>query len=260
MKIDGKKIAEDLRVKLQAKMSGQGKKLVILLVGNDKASAQFVERKKKIGESLGVEVVVYDLEDNLETSDLIEMIVRLNNDQGVDGIIVQLPLPISIETEKVLSAISPQKDVDALTKEARVDSPVVGAVRAILTEANFILENKKIIVLGQGRLVGRPVALALAGEGYDVTVLDDRVLNIEPVLKQADLIISGIGRGHWIKPAMLKKGVVLIDIGTSEQEGSIVGDVDPACYDLALAYTPVPGGVGPIVVIKLFENLWQLSQ
>jgi methylenetetrahydrofolate dehydrogenase (NADP+)/methenyltetrahydrofolate cyclohydrolase len=135
---------------------------------------------------------------------------------------------------------------------------VVSAVDEILKRNNVSLKKNKFVVAGKGKLVGRPVAVWLAGEGADVLAVDDQTGDINKQLKQADVIISGIGKPGFITPDMIKDGVVLIDAGTSEQAGKLAGDIDPACADKASLLTPVPGGVGPVVLSMLFNNLWRL--
>jgi methylenetetrahydrofolate dehydrogenase (NADP+)/methenyltetrahydrofolate cyclohydrolase len=268
MIIDGKKIAEEIKLELkQTLQQASGKKLVlaVVLVGEDPASIKFVEYKKKFGEAIGVEVRVFEYEADIEQTDLAEEINRLAVDEKVEGIVVQLPLPAcagrpkQIETEKILNIIPAEKDVDALTADASVDAPVAEAVMEILKRGDVDLNNKKILVIGQGKLVGRPVSVILAQEGYDVDTADINTKNLKEKTLQADIIISGVGKPGLIKADMVKKGVILIDCGTSELKSQLSGDIDPTCADKASLFTPVPGGVGPIVVAMLFKNLLKLA-
>ena len=260
MIIDGRAIAKKLKLKLREEISSLGSplRLEVILVGDDKASAQFVGIKEKLGNELGVGVRRHEYEVGVAEEDLAELITRLNNDEKSTGIIIQLPLPAHLDSEKLSNLIAPHKDVDALGREARVLSPVVGAVQEILKQANISVQDKKVLVLGQGKLVGKPIAIWLTQEGAAVSVADKDTQNTEELLNQAEIIVTGIGQAHFIKPQMIKDGVVLIDAGTSESSGQLVGDADPTCADKCAIFTPVPGGVGPITVAKIFENLVKL--
>ncbi len=261
MIIDGRAIAKKLELKLKDEVSSVGRtlRLEVILVGDDKASAQFVGIKEKFGQSIGVEVRRHEYETNVPEEDLIDLITRLNADDKSTGVIIQLPLPAHLNSERLINLISPHKDVDALGKEARVLSPVVGAVQEILKQANVLVRDKKVLVLGQGKLVGKPLAIWLTQEGAAVSVADKDTKNTEELLKQAEIIVTGIGQAHFIKPQMIREGVILIDAGTSESSGQVVGDADPSCVQKCSLFTPVPGGVGPITVAKIFENLQELS-
>lgn len=261
MIIDGRAIAKKLEFKLKDEVSSCGRslRLDVILVGENPASAQFVGIKEKFGQSIGVEVRRHEYEANVPEEDLIDLITRLNADNKSTGMIIQLPLPAHLNSERLINLISPNKDVDALGKEARVLSPVVGAVAEILKQANISVRDKKVLVLGQGKLVGKPLAIWLTQEGAVVNVADKDTKNTEELLKQAEIVVTGIGQAHFIKPEMIKEGVILIDAGTSESSGNVVGDANPACAQKCSLFTPVPGGVGPITVAKIFENLVNLS-
>lgn len=261
MIIDGRAIAKKLALKLKEEISSLGGslRLDVILVGEDKASAQFVGIKEHFGQSIGVEVRRHEYEANVPEEDLINLITRLNADDKSTGIIIQLPLPSHLNSEKLINLISPNKDVDALGKEARVLSPVVGAVQEILKQAEVEVKDKKVLVLGQGKLVGKPIAIWLTQMGALVDIADKETKNIPELLKQVDIVVTGIGQPHFIKPEMIKEGVILIDAGTSESSGQLVGDADLSCADKCAIFTPVPGGVGPITVAKIFENLLTLQ-
>lgn len=266
MIIDGRKIAEEIKHELKEKLARRGLVLAVILVGDDPASRKFVERKIKFGEAVGVEVRLFEYEENITETDLAGEVEKLANDNGTAGIVIQLPLPRQINTSKILNLIPASKDVDALSENASVLAPVVGAVKEILERSGVDLAGKRVLVIGQGKLVGRPVAIWLAQEGYEVETADINTKNLAELTKKADVIISGAGRPGLIKPEMLarptrgglKDGVVLIDAGTSEQSGKLAGDADPACAEKCSLFTPVPGGVGPITVAMIFKNLLQL--
>jgi len=267
MIVDGKALAEEIKKELKNNLADRNLRLDVVWVGDDPVSAKYVERKKKVGEELGVEVIVHNLMADIAQADLETEIEKLNNDGEVDGIIIQLPLPAQIETQKILDLISPNKDIDALGKETRVLSPIVGAIKEIFEHNNVDLRNKKIIVVGNGKLVGRPISLWLTQEGHDVSVIDVETKNPDEILKQADIIISGVGKPGLITPDKIRDGVVLIDAGTADlpagkagSGGQLRGDADPACAEKCSLFTPVPGGVGPLTVVMLFKNLLELNK
>jgi methylenetetrahydrofolate dehydrogenase (NADP+)/methenyltetrahydrofolate cyclohydrolase len=260
MIVDGKKLAEEIKQELKIRARGKDLRLAVVWVGEDPVSERYVERKKKMGLGIGVEVVVYEYPSTIIETDLIEEISRLNDDDNISGIIVQLPLPKEIDEQKILDLVSSDKDVDALGGEAKILPPTIGAIKEILERNNVELSGKKVVVLGKGKLVGRPAAIWLTQEGANVTVIDSKTPDPASILKQADIIVSGVGRAGLITPGSIKEGVVLIDAGTSESSGQLKGDADPACADKCLLFTPVPGGVGPLTVVMLFKNLLELNK
>jgi methylenetetrahydrofolate dehydrogenase (NADP+)/methenyltetrahydrofolate cyclohydrolase len=187
-----------------------------------------------------------------------------------DAVIVQLPLSSEMNTTEVLNAIPISQDADVLSNAARekfergdTDAllpPVVGALAKILNTEHIELKGKQTVVVGSGFLVGAPSAMWLAQQGALVTVVNRTTANFQEVFRDADIIVLGAGTPHFIKPEMLKRGVVLIDAGTSESNGAIAGDADPTCADVCSIFTPVPGGLGPIAVACLFENVVLLAE
>ena len=176
--------------------------------------------------------------------------------RACDGVLVQLPHP---DAGALLPQLPPEKDVDALGLHPEVLAPVAGAVRELLERVNIEVRGKKAAVVGEGRLVGKPVSRMLRDMGADVSVVTLEQGSLSQ-LKDADIVVSGAGAPHMLKPEMLKPGVVLIDAGASESGGKVVGDADPACAEVASFFTPVPGGVGPIAVAMLFKNLAELAR
>ncbi|MFA6476622.1 MAG: bifunctional 5,10-methylenetetrahydrofolate dehydrogenase/5,10-methenyltetrahydrofolate cyclohydrolase [Candidatus Paceibacterota bacterium] len=259
MIVDGKKLAEEIKQELKVKARGKDLRLAVVWVGEDPVSERYVESKKKFGLDIGIEVVVYEYPSTILEEDLAEEVARLNNDDNLGGVIIQLPLPKEIDEQKILNLISPDKDVDALGDEPRVLAPTIGAIKEILERNNIGLSGKRAVVLGKGKLVGRPAAIWLTQEGADVAVIDSKTLDPASILKQADIIVSGVGRAGLITPGSIKDGVVLVDAGTSESSGQLKGDADPACADKCSLFTPVPGGVGPLTVVMLFKNLIELN-
>jgi methylenetetrahydrofolate dehydrogenase (NADP+)/methenyltetrahydrofolate cyclohydrolase len=235
--IDGRQIAEDILAGLGDSL--RGKKLGIVVNIGDSATESFVKIKTKIAERLGVEIQHGRLDD----------LVAL-----CDGVIVQLPHP---DAETLLTQLPANKDIDALGPTPLVQAPVAEAVAEVLRREGVGVANKKAVVVGEGILVGGPVAQMLRSMGANVSVVTLEKGSLAE-LKDADIVVSGAGSPHLIKPEMLKQGVVLIDAGASEQGGKVVGDADPGCAEVASVFTPVPGGVGPIAVAMLFKNLAML--
>jgi methylenetetrahydrofolate dehydrogenase (NADP+)/methenyltetrahydrofolate cyclohydrolase len=240
MLVDGKQIAEEIVAGLGDSL--RGRTLGLVVNAGDPATESFVKIKERVAARLGIEIVREDSLTNLILS--------------CDGVVVQLPHP---DAEALLAQIPPQKDVDALGPNPQVLAPVAGAVKEVLARASASLKNKKTVVVGEGRLVGKPVAAMLRDMGADVLVVSLEQGSLEQ-LKDADIVVSGAGSPHLIKPDMLKPGVVLIDAGTSESQGKIVGDCDPTCAEVASVFTPVPGGIGPVAVAMLFRNLFALTK
>lgn len=266
MLVDGKKIAKALEEKLITELLfSRSKKVCFVIFGGNTATEQFVKMKSRVAERVGIAVDIKKYPDVKTTKEAVARIQTLGK-KDYDGIVVQLPLTIGIDTDTVLDAIPPLKDIDVLgatAKESyakgRMDRipPVAQAVKEILDTYNIKLSDKKIVVVGRGRLVGEPVCLMLKRIKVVHDVVDIKTIEEErlSLFKNADIIISGMGSPHAIKPDMIKKGVVLIDAGTSEQAGKLVGDVDPACESKASLMTPVPGGVGPITIVSVLRNL-----
>lgn len=236
-----------------------------ILVGNDPVSASYVKIKDKTATSLGIKFRTIEFGNDSTTESIIEEIDNLNRVPYMCGIIVQLPLPSHIDKEKVLDAINEKVDVDCLSRinsekfynnEESIIYPTALACIKIIDSLNIDLNDKKILVLGQGTLVGKPVSHLLKKKGYDVDVVNTKTENTESLIKNADIIISAIGKGGFIKGSMIKEGAIIIDAGTSEDNGSVVGDVDlDSVLGAASFVSPTPGGVGPVTVAMLLKNV-----
>jgi methylenetetrahydrofolate dehydrogenase (NADP+)/methenyltetrahydrofolate cyclohydrolase len=280
MHIDGRTIAEEIKKDLneRALRASIPISLAIVCMGEDKATMRFTAAKKAFGTAAGVSVVIEKAEIKESTEDLIRRIISLSHTHR--SIVVQLPLPAHIDTDRVLAEIPTRVDVDVLSSATKRDvkngtsafsPPVLGAIQKMCVGAGVSFSGKNIVVVGQGRLVGTPVSEWLTQEGISHEVITKDTSNAADIIKNADVVITGIGVPRYITPNMIKEGVVLIDAGTSEerreerQEGKqgtvsvpkIVGDCDPACGEKASVFTPVPGGVGPVTVAMLFENVFR---
>jgi methylenetetrahydrofolate dehydrogenase (NADP+)/methenyltetrahydrofolate cyclohydrolase len=262
MILDGKAIANDIYEELAPKYERLGRqvRLGIVVVGEDPVIASFVRIKERAGARLGVEFVKMELPESATTEEVLAAI-KLSIDT-CDAVIPQLPMPKHIDFERVLAAIPPEKDVDALNHTTTIDKrivyePVALAVLELLERGGVDVRGKHAIVVGSGRLVGAPVARMLKERGANVETVTRRHGSLE-YIKMADIIVSGTGVSGIIKPDMIKEGVALIDAGTSELGKKVVGDVDPSCAPKCAVFTPVPGGVGPVAVAMIYRNLFAL--
>lgn len=263
MIIDGKALAETLQDELRKKIQSLPKQLTLSVVSltSSTTTRQFVEVKKYVGEKLGVvvEVVVPEVNTTGELVAYIDDIAKTK-----DGIIVQLPVPDAFDLDVVLNAVPRTHDVDVLGDQARdvftkgisqVLPPVVAAMREILRQNNIEPKNKKVVVVGTGRLVGGPAAVWFRHQGAHVGVVNRETENLDALTKDADIIALGAGSPGLLKPDMVSDGVVVLDAGSGEVSGRVVGDADKRVADKASLFTPTPGGIGPIAVTMIFANL-----
>lgn len=259
MIIDGKHIADTIIDELSRERAllPPQIRLGVLLGKEDVASASFVRIKERRAEELGVSLVRYEVSPEMTTEELLKALPVFL--ESVDGLIVQLPLPATVDNERILKAVPADKDVDALNQQTDplVEAPVAAAIREILKQAHVSVAGMQATVVGAGRLVGKPSAEMLRKLGAVVSVVTESEGSFAD-LKQADLLVLGAGRPGVIKPDMLKRNVVLLDAGTSEMQGKLAGDADPACAEVSSVFTPVPGGIGPVAVAMIFKNLFTL--
>ncbi|EHV5249525.1 bifunctional methylenetetrahydrofolate dehydrogenase/methenyltetrahydrofolate cyclohydrolase FolD [Staphylococcus pseudintermedius] len=268
--LDGKQIAKDYRQGLQdeverLKEQGYTPKLSVILVGNDGASQSYVRSKKKAAEKIGMISEVIHLEESTSEADVLKELDRLNQDDSVSGILVQVPLPDHVDEQKVLDAIDPDKDVDGfhpinisrlyLDNAQLIPCTPLG-VMELLKHADIELEGKNAVVIGRSHIVGQPVAKLLLQQNATVTILHSRSQNISEHLKQADVIVSAVGRPGMVTKDDVKPGAVVIDVGnTPDENGKLKGDVEyDEVKEVAGAITPVPGGVGPMTITMVLNN------
>ncbi len=264
MIVDGRAIAEGLYLDLAQRRHAIDRqlKLGIVVCGADAVIESFVRIKSRAAAHLQIDMPRTDVPANAATNELIEIVKKVAAES--DAIIVQLPLPKSIDTNAVLAAIPAEKDVDAINptiadEERPVQAPVALAVVEILKRSNVAIDRARAVVVGAGRLVGAPTASLLKRLGARVSIFSLEEGSIED-LKDADIVVLGAGKPGFIKPEHLKKGAAVVDGGASEQVGKVVGDADPACAEIASVFTPVPGGVGPVAVAMIFRNLFDLVE
>ncbi|MBX2866609.1 bifunctional 5,10-methylenetetrahydrofolate dehydrogenase/5,10-methenyltetrahydrofolate cyclohydrolase [Candidatus Kaiserbacteria bacterium] len=260
MIINGRDIAADIRADIAQRVTALGRtpRLTIFSCDPNFETRKYLGLKERVAREVGIDTEVRVLPKETTTEELVSAIEGATE---TDGIILQLPLPKHIATDTVIKAILSEHDIDALNPETRgVLPPVAEACREILVRHNVSVQGVSAVVVGEGRLVGRPVAQMLRDMGAKVAVLTHESSEGEELLKTADVIVSGAGDPGFIKPDMIKEGVVLLDAGTSEDGGVLVGDADPLCSEKAGLFTPVPGGIGPITVAVLLRNLIILAE
>lgn len=262
--VEGKKIASLIKEELKKNIieNSLEKKLAIFYVGENPVISSFVELKKKFGADIGVNVEVFRFDNSVEEDFLIQEIE--NKSKDFDGVVIQLPLPESLNRRKILDSVPEEKDIDVLGTKAyrrfasgdfKFLPPVVGAVEQVFRHYNIEMQDKKFIVVGKGLLVGGPIFDWLKALNLDTICVDENTENSEEIYSSADVIISGVGRAGLIKKDFLKEGVVLIDAGSSLDAGVIAGDIDYECGEVSSVFARVPGGIGPITIAILFKNL-----
>lgn len=259
MIVDGRRIASEILAEVRAQVT-RTVTVRAVVVAPTPATDSYLSIKAARAEEAGMHLEIVRLLEEATTEEVVEAVIRA----GCDAVIVQLPLPEHLDQKRILDAIPEERDADVLSTKAytrflsdeagAVLPPVVESVKEILERAKVFPAGKGVVVVGQGRLVGKPVREWLVNQGAEVAVITREAGDLS-LLKEASIVVTGAGSPGLITPEHLSEGVVLIDAGTSEQGGAIVGDADPACASIASVFTPVPGGVGPIAVACLFRNV-----
>lgn len=271
MNIDGKNISlkrkDELKIKIE-KLKNEGKripKLTVILVGDNQASQTYVRNKERGCTYVGMLSEIIRLDASTSEEELIQVIQRLNNDETVDGILVQLPLPDHIHEERILDLIDPSKDVDGfhpsnvakllLGQDGLVPCTPKGMM-VLLDEIGYDLTGKEVVVVGRSNIVGKPVSLLCLQRNATVTIAHSRTSNLAEVCKRADVLIAAIGKAKFFTKEYVKDGAVVLDVGINRDENNkLCGDVDyQDVNDIASYITPVPGGVGPMTIAMLLEN------
>lgn len=268
--LDGNKISAEIKEELKkevAELTAKGIQpgLAVVLVGEDPASKVYVGRKAKGCQEIGVYSEEHRLPEDTKEEDLLALIDKLNNDDKIHGILVQLPLPKHINEKAVIDAISLAKDVDGFGP-ANVGNMVIGdecflpctphGCMVMLEKAGFNLSGKKAVVVGRSNIVGKPMAMLLLQANATVTVCHSRTADLAGEVKQADVVIAAVGRPEMITGDMIKEGAIVIDVGINRlPDGRLVGDAHyDSCKEVASWITPVPGGVGPMTIVMLLKN------
>jgi methylenetetrahydrofolate dehydrogenase (NADP+)/methenyltetrahydrofolate cyclohydrolase len=272
--IDGKKIASGIREELTARISRLSRDrtpgLAVVLVGDDPASAVYVRQKEKICAEIGVNSFMHRLPETTEQSDLLALIDRLNKSPEVHGILVQLPLPASVNTEEVISSIRPEKDVDGFhalnvgklwTGGDAVVPCTPKGIMMLIDSTGVDLKGKEAVVIGRSGIVGKPTAALLLSRHCTVTICHSRTKDLPEVARRADILVAAIGKPNFVTGDMIKPGAIVIDVGINRVDGKLVGDVDfSAARERASWITPVPGGVGPMTIAALMMNAVRLTE
>jgi methylenetetrahydrofolate dehydrogenase (NADP+)/methenyltetrahydrofolate cyclohydrolase len=265
--VSGKKIQKEIIADLKEKLSRVDVLpiLHIVYVGSDSVIESFMRIKKRVGDELGIEVRITRLEESVEQQEVERIVLEVcNGADSRDGVVIQLPLPDHLDRESILGIVPVEMDVDVLSHNAYVRfvggvssviPPVVGAMLEVLHAHDILLQDKNIVVVGQGMLTGRPLVAWLQQKGLPYKVITESTKGREDILRQADILFTATGVPGLITPELIQEGVVLIDAGTSIQSGALAGDVHPDCIEKASVTTPTPGGIGPITVAVLFRNL-----
>jgi methylenetetrahydrofolate dehydrogenase (NADP+)/methenyltetrahydrofolate cyclohydrolase len=270
--LDGKKCSEMLLelIKEQIEDSGLYPHLATVIVGNDPASQMYVRMKLRACEQVGIGSVGIELPGDTATQKVLEKVRQLNADPEIDGILVQLPLPKQVDAERVIAAVSPAKDADGFHPEnlgllfsgrPRFTPCTPTGIMTLLAEYKIPVAGARAVVAGRSIDVGRPMAALLTNADATVMICHSKTKDLPGELKRADILVSAIGRAHFITPQMVNPGAVVIDVGINQLNGKLVGDVDfAAVKDIASAITPVPGGVGPMTIATLMENTFRAAK
>lgn len=264
MILKGAPVAEKIYKNLKKELSILHQKNItpsigVILVGDDAASVSYVRLKEKIAEDLRINFQLFHLPGIVSGKEVEKLISDLNKNKYIDGIIIQLPMPHDFETEKILKLITPQKDIDGFYGE-KFAPPTAKAILEILEFYKINLKGKKIVIVGHGRLVGQPLETILRSSGFRPIVGDAKTVDLKRLTQSADIIVTATGVPGLIKPEMVGSNTIIIDAGSAEAKGKIVGDVDPSVYVKVKAYTPVPGGVGPVTVTCLMKNVVEAAK
>ncbi|MCX4255560.1 MAG: bifunctional methylenetetrahydrofolate dehydrogenase/methenyltetrahydrofolate cyclohydrolase FolD [Oscillospiraceae bacterium] len=268
--IDGKAVSAKVKEQVRKEAETLREKgieigLAVVIVGDNPASRVYVNNKKKACAEVGFNSYEYALPEETTEAELLELVEKLNNDDKVNGILVQLPLPKQINENAIINAIRPEKDVDAFHPE-NVGHIMIGdfsflpctpaGVMELIAETGVDVCGKNCVVIGRSNIVGKPMAMLLLHKNGTVTICHSRTKNLEEICSNADILVAAVGKAGFVTPDMVKEGAVVIDVGMNRNtEGKLCGDVDyAACFDKAGYITPVPGGVGPMTIAMLMRN------
>lgn len=272
MILDGKKLRDALLVQYKEKIKEEKLNitLAIILVGNNEASKLYIKNKEKYCTEVGIKVDKYLLDEDISEKVLINLIKDLNEDEKVTGIILQSPVPNGIDFDKCSGMILPSKDVDGFTKDnvynlylnkkSILPCTVKGIIK-LLEYYNIEINGKNVAIIGRGNIVGKPLAMALENRNATVSLLHSKTKDLKMFTKDADIVVVACGIPKLLKKEMIKEGSVVIDVGISRVDGKIVGDIDfDNIKDIALFVTPNPGGIGPMTIAMIIDNLIEMGE
>ena len=271
--MDGKKLAKQTKSEIAVRVKQSNKRLGLgtILVGTDPGSVAYVEGKHSDCAEVGINSIRVNLPVGASEQEIIKAVTDLNNNPECTGFIIQLPLPKSVDTEKILLAIDPKKDADGLNpvnlgnlvlSVNKIIPCTPRAILALLNEYKIKLSGSKVLIIGRGTTVGRPLSILLSQKPIDatITLAHSATTNLTDLIKEADVVIAAIGIAHFIKPNMVKPGATVVDVGITRVDNKLLGDVDPAVSQVAAFFTPTPGGVGPMTRAMLLSNLLELAK
>ena len=270
--MDGRALAEKVKSNLATNLSKLNKQpgLGTILVGDDPGSLAYVEGKHRDCAQIGIKSIKVNLPATANTGEVIKAVKDLNQNTECTGFIVQLPLPSGVNSEEVLLAMDPDKDADGL-HPVNLGKLVLGAkslvpctpkaILALLNEYKIKLSGSKVLIIGRGATVGRPLSILLSQKPINatVTLAHSATTNLLELIREADIVVAALGSTHFIKPAMVKSGAVLIDVGITRGATGLLGDIDPAVIKVASYFAPMPGGVGPMTRAMLLSNVIELA-
>ena len=269
--LDGKKIA-DLRLEIlkeEIEDSGLYPRLATVIVGTDPASQMYIRMKHRACGQVGIGSVGMEMAGDATTEQVLQAVTQLNNDTGINGILIQLPLPEHVDFERVIAAVHPKKDVDGFhpfnlgllfSGRPRFVPCTPKGIMTLLGEYRIKIAGTRAVVAGRSIDVGRPMSALFTNADATVTLCHSKTKNLAEEIRQADILVSAIGKAHFITGEMVKHGAVIIDVGINQLNGRLVGDVDFAeVTTIASAITPVPGGVGPMTIATLMENTYRAA-
>ncbi len=274
--INGKELAKEIRTNLKAKVEELKKeniypKLAVIMVGDDKASNVYVRNKSKACNEIGIEFEEYLKDSNTTQEELIDLIKELNERKDVNGILLQSPIPKGLDIREAFNTIDYKKDVDgfnpvnvgklAIGEDSFISCTPYGVIK-MLEKYNIQVEGKRAVIIGRSNIVGKPLIQCLLNKNATVTVCHSRTKNIKEITKDADIIVAALGKAKFVTEDMVKDGAVVIDVGINRnEEGKLVGDVDFENVSKKASYiTPVPGGVGPMTIAMLMNNVVKAAE
>ena len=273
--IDGKKLAKEIRENLKIKCEelkqiGINPRLAVIMVGDDKSSQIYVRNKSKACDEIGIEFEEFLLKENIKQEELINLINKLNNDKTINGILLQSPIPNHLDINEAFRTIAPEKDVDGfnpvnvgklcLNQDTFVSCTPYGIMK-MFEKYNIELEGKNVVIIGRSNIVGKPLIQCCLNKNATVTVCHSKTKDLKEYTKRADILIVAIGKSKFVTADMVKQGVVVIDVGINRgEDGKLTGDVDFENVSKKASFiTPVPGGVGPMTIAMLMNNVIKAS-
>ena len=271
-KILSQKILKNLKIQIDESkvLDFRVPRLDILIVGDDFASQKYVNMKEKRAMEVGIKVVVHKFDSDVSEKEILELIEKLNIDNRIDGLMVQLPLPQNFNLENILESINPRKDVDGLTSSnlgklfkndsSAIISATARGILELLKEYKITIDGANVVIVGRSNIVGLPTAAVLQNENATITICHSHTKKLKDITKEADILVVAMGKAEYIDKGYVKKDAVVIDVGTNQnKDGVLVGDIDFKSVNKIVKYiTPVPGGVGPMTIASLLLNLFEM--